>query len=86
MENEDINWLSPGDTLFLLTDKDRILSLQGTVAILETSLQELLVHLLAVVLRLVWLTGGLFHQLLVSHRADCVRDIPPHHIIIMTLL
>ena len=86
MENEDKNWLSPGDTLFLLADKDRFLSLLWAVAILLTSLQELLVHLLAVVLRLVRLTGGLLHQLLVSHRADCVRDIPPHHIIIMTLL
>ena len=68
--------LIPGDTLFLLTDKDRFLILVRTVAILPTSLQELLIDLLAVILRLVWLTRGGLHQLLVSHWADCVGDIP----------
>ena len=78
MENEDINWLSPGDTLFLLADKDRFLSLLWAVAIPLTSLQELLVYLLAVVLGLVRLAGGLLHQLLVSDWADSVGDIPQH--------
>ena len=74
----------PGDTLFLLADKDWLLVIPWTVAILEAPLHEPVVDLPAVLLPCLLPTLSLLHQLLVSHGTDRVRHKPQQNTVLHT--